>query len=206
MIIEQDKRLADLLEDALMEIASQISSVLDAEFDKRKMDDLHPAFFNAGYTYTDFLGRIFSNEFGELSEDDVKLADKIIDREFKKFSDAQTFTVRTYAIEYGSKWQGSIKDARMHVLHYWKQKLLAGYMYNDNSDSFEFPIVPVDKKPSPCPYCGGNVVKIYYGEPTEETMLKADKGEAILGGCIVHPDKADWQCINCGVEFRKEKK
>ena len=203
MLIEQDRRLSDLLEDAFAEIASSISDVLDKEFDKRKEDDLHPAFFNAGYKYTDFLGRILSNEFGELSESDVKLADKIIDREFKKFTGAEVFTARMYAMEYGSNWHGSVKEARMHVLHYWKQKLLAAYMYNDDPEFYEFPITPVEKKPETCPYCGGRVVKIYRGEPTQETMEKADRGEAILGGCLINPEAADWQCINCGCEFKE---
>ena len=144
MLIEQDKRLSDLLEDAFADIASRISDVLDKEFNKRKEDDLHPAFFNAGYKYTDFLGRILSNEFGELSEDDVKLADKIIDREFKKFTGPEIFTARTYAMEYGSSWHGSVKEARMHVLHYWKQKLLAAYMYYDDPEFYDFPITPVE--------------------------------------------------------------
>ena len=57
MLIEQDKRLSDLLEDAFADIASSISDILDKEFNKRKEDDLHPRFFNVGYKYTDFLGR-----------------------------------------------------------------------------------------------------------------------------------------------------
>lgn len=205
MLIEQDKRLSDLLEDAFADIASSISDILDKEFNKRKEDDLHPRFFNAGYKYTDFLGRILSNEFGELSESDVKLADKIIDREFKKFTGPEVFTARSYAMEYGSNWHGSVKEARMHVLHYWKQKLIATYMYYDDPELYDIPITPVDMKPTTCPYCGGKVVKICYGEPTEETMRKADKGEVVLGSCLLGPESPDWQCINCGCEFRKEK-
>ena len=49
MLIEQDKRLSDLLEDAFADIASSISDILDKEFNKRKEDDLHPRFFNVGY-------------------------------------------------------------------------------------------------------------------------------------------------------------
>ena len=205
MLTENDRRLADLLDDSFTDIADRISDVLDEEFDKRKTDDLHPGFFNAGYKYTDFLGRILSNEFGELSAEDVKLADKIIDREIKKLSKAEIFTLRTYAIEYGSNWHGSVKAARMHILEHWKRKLLADFMYDDTPEFFEFPVTPVNWKPSECPYCGGKVVDISYDEPTDEILEKVDRGDIVLGTCMVPEHQPDWQCINCGCEFKKIK-
>lgn len=206
MLIEEHPKAAELLDDAFMELCSAISDVLDEEFNTRKEDDLHPAFFNGGYRYTDFLGRILSNEFGEMSEADTKLADKIISREFAKFSTPEMFTARMYAMEYGSNWHGSVKEARMHVLHYWEQKLIATHLHCEDPEFLDFPVTPVEKKPETCPYCGGRVVKVCYGEPTEETMKKADRGEVVLGSCLVYPGQPDWQCINCGVEFRKEEK
>lgn len=203
MIIEQDRRLADLLEEAFMDIAARISVVLDEEFNRRRENALHPGYFNAGYSYTDFLGKILSNEFGDLSNEDTILADKIIDREFKKLNSAEAFTVRIYAIEYGSKWQGAVKEARIHVLHHWKQTLLTAFMYNDNPDTFEFPVTPVGQRPETCPYCGGKVVEVCYGEPTRETMEKVDRGEMVLGTCYIEESSPDWQCINCGSEFKE---
>ena len=204
MIIENDRRLSDLLEDAFMDIAGRISAVLDMEFDRRCEGALPPTYFNAGYSYTDFLGKILSNEFGDLSDKDVKLADKIIDREFKKLNSSESFVVRMYAIEYGSKWQGSVKDARIHVLHHWKQTLLARFMYNDNPDLYEFPITPVVTRPVTCPYCGGKVVEVCYEDPTQEIMEKADKGELVLATCYDKDYSPDWQCINCGSDFKQK--
>ena len=202
MLIENDRRLADQLEDAFMDIAARISVVLDDEFDRRRENALHPRYFNAGYSYTDFLGKILANEFGDLSEEDAKLADKIIVREFKKLNSAEAFTVRMYAIEYGSKWQGAVKEARFHVLHHWKQTLLAGFMYNDNPDTYEFPITQVGSRPETCPYCGGRVVDVCYDEPNRETMEKVDRGELVMATCYVKEYSPDWQCINCGSEFK----
>lgn len=42
--------------------------------------------------------------------------------------------------------------------------------------------------PKTCPKCGGKVVKIIYGEPTEELFEASDRGEVILGGCCIALD------------------
>ena len=36
-----------------------------------------------------------------------------------------------------------------------------------------------------CPKCGGKIVEILYGEPTEELFNAAERGEVILGGCCI---------------------
>lgn len=58
-------------------------------------------------------------------------------------------------------------------------------------------------KPETCPQCGGKVVDIVYGEPTSETMETADRGEVILGCCIVTDDSPEWQCITCGQHYKQ---
>lgn len=61
----------------------------------------------------------------------------------------------------------------------------------------------VDRKPRTCPCCGGKVVPILYGEPSSETFEKADRGEIVLGGCIIFADMPEYQCTGCGAQFRK---
>lgn len=61
--------------------------------------------------------------------------------------------------------------------------------------------------PKTCPKCGGKVVKIIYGEPTEELFESSDHGEVILGGCCITLDEngnqisSQYGCINCEERF-----
>lgn len=60
-----------------------------------------------------------------------------------------------------------------------------------------------DDKLKTCPKCGGRIVKIVYGEPTEELFEAADRGEVILGGCCITLDEngnqidPEYGCVNC---------
>jgi hypothetical protein len=60
---------------------------------------------------------------------------------------------------------------------------------------------------SVCPKCGGKMVRIVYGEPTEELIEAAERGEVILGGCCIIADEngsvtsPEWGCINCNKRF-----
>lgn len=52
--------------------------------------------------------------------------------------------------------------------------------------------------PPSCPRCGGlSVVPIVYGYPAEETAEAAERGEIVLGGCIVWEGRPNWHCTNC---------
>lgn len=60
------------------------------------------------------------------------------------------------------------------------------------------------KKPEKCNVCGGNVVRILYGEPTEEAFKLADEKKLVLGGCIIlEGDHPVWECVNCGQQYFK---
>ena len=61
----------------------------------------------------------------------------------------------------------------------------------------------VSRKPCKCPYCGGKVVPVIYGEPTPEAYEKSLRGEFILGDCIIDDDFHDWECLECHHGFRK---
>ena len=45
----------------------------------------------------------------------------------------------------------------------------------------------VPAKAKPCPHCGESVkpVSILYGYPTHEGIQQAERGEVVLGGCVV---------------------
>ena len=61
--------------------------------------------------------------------------------------------------------------------------------------------------PKNCPKCGGKVVKIIYGEPTEELFEASDRGEVILGGRRIIKKKKgnqispEYGCIDCEERF-----
>ena len=43
-------------------------------------------------------------------------------------------------------------------------------------------IIKVEKKPKICPSCKGKVVKILYGEPTDEAMEESENKKIIISG------------------------
>lgn len=65
------------------------------------------------------------------------------------------------------------------------------------------PVQQVRRKPLKCPHCGSKVLRIQYGYPGPEMMEAADRGEILLGGCIICPDSPDYACPICGQAFIK---
>lgn len=64
------------------------------------------------------------------------------------------------------------------------------------------------RKPRKCPRCGHKpVASILYGMPipSRELFEKEERGEVILGGCVIELDQPTWQCSKCGAEFYKKK-
>ena len=50
-----------------------------------------------------------------------------------------------------------------------------------------------------CPQCGGtDNVPIVYGYPGGDTFAAAERGELMLGGCILWGDDPQWKCRACG--------
>jgi DNA-directed RNA polymerase subunit RPC12/RpoP len=66
--------------------------------------------------------------------------------------------------------------------------------------------IEVNRKPTKCPVCGGKVVPINYGEPDYETFQASERGEIVLGGCLIGANAPDWACVKCGAQFLKVKK
>lgn len=58
------------------------------------------------------------------------------------------------------------------------------------------------RKPPPCPACGCKKVRpIVYGEPMLSTFEAAERGELIIGGCVVTEGIPLWDCPNCSCRF-----
>ena len=50
-----------------------------------------------------------------------------------------------------------------------------------------------------CPKCGSrSAAGIIYGYPSAETREIAERGEIVLGGCIIRESNPKWFCKNCG--------
>jgi len=55
-----------------------------------------------------------------------------------------------------------------------------------------------------CPKCGGEAVEIIYGMPTHELFEAEQRGEVVIGGCLVSGDDDNWQCKKCGYSWKGE--
>lgn len=54
----------------------------------------------------------------------------------------------------------------------------------------------------PCPSCSSlRVRRIIYGEPSPELGERADRGEVVIGGCVIFGNDPEWDCPDCGHQF-----
>ncbi len=50
----------------------------------------------------------------------------------------------------------------------------------------------------PCPRCGStNAVPIEYGYPSAELFEASQRGEIVLGGCVIGFESPDYECREC---------
>jgi hypothetical protein len=52
-----------------------------------------------------------------------------------------------------------------------------------------------------CPQCEGDLIPIVYGYPGPEMLQEAERGEILLGGCVVGDDDPHHRCKNCGRQY-----
>ncbi len=60
-----------------------------------------------------------------------------------------------------------------------------------------------------CPKCDGEAVPIIYGSVPQsepggeepEIVQAQERGELVLGGCVVHSGSPAWLCKNCNLRF-----
>lgn len=53
-----------------------------------------------------------------------------------------------------------------------------------------------------CPRCGTAGIPIRYGYPSPEMFSGADRGEIVLGGCCIPPDRPGLACPKCHWQWR----
>lgn len=59
--------------------------------------------------------------------------------------------------------------------------------------------------PQRCPACGSErVAPIIYGYPSAEAGAAAERGELVLGGCMVWFGAPQWECLACGARDSSE--
>lgn len=58
-----------------------------------------------------------------------------------------------------------------------------------------------------CPRCGSASLEIAYGLPSPDLFEASDRGEVVLGGCMVTDDDDEFQCVglDCGITFSPER-
>lgn len=60
----------------------------------------------------------------------------------------------------------------------------------------------INEQAPACPNCQStNVVAIGYGLPTSEALKMVERGERMLGGCVLSPDSPMWFCKACRQHF-----
>lgn len=74
-------------------------------------------------------------------------------------------------------------------------------MYTEELEHANDPVIPVRRKPAKCRHCGSKVLRILYGEPTEEAYQQSLQGKFILGCCCINESSPDWQCPTCGQTY-----
>lgn len=54
----------------------------------------------------------------------------------------------------------------------------------------------------PCPACGSRAaVEIVYGYPSAETWEAEQRGEVVIGGCLVGPESPAYECRDCHISL-----
>lgn len=74
------------------------------------------------------------------------------------------------------------------VAHFWKcKRCLRTWSENSGTKCYEI-----------CPRCGmKSLVRIIYGEPSDDCQEAAERNEVRLGGRIDDPDNPSWVCLEC---------
>lgn len=82
-----------------------------------------------------------------------------------------------------------------------------GYGYKNIEDEWnrKEPFIEYKRAPKICKKCGGAVVPVIYGLPTREVGEEADRGEVVLGGCVIDEgDYHDLECTQCHQGYIKK--
>ena len=58
-----------------------------------------------------------------------------------------------------------------------------------------------EPRTAPCPSCGGVGIPIVYGLPAGPLIEAADRGEAVIGGCLIHESNPTHECVVCQLRW-----
>ena len=59
-----------------------------------------------------------------------------------------------------------------------------------------------DEQIPSCPRChSAEVTPILYGLPSAEGFAMVERGEVMLGGCVIDASSPKWACKSCGESF-----
>lgn len=48
-----------------------------------------------------------------------------------------------------------------------------------------------------CPQCGSTMTPIVYGYPGPDMFEAEERGEVVIGGCVVFDGRPSWRCTSC---------
>lgn len=74
------------------------------------------------------------------------------------------------------------------------------------TESDDYEVIEVKRKPRKCPICGGEVFEIIHGMPmcSEEEYYRRYGKRVIFRGCGLRENDPEWACIDCKQEFKKK--
>lgn len=213
MLTEVNDDLFFLCEEAANEVVSRILEALDKHFSKLPV----PASLQEeGQTYLDFLAR----RAQECSLENVGTvqarAFEFVKARLGDFSKAERFTLDAYMIEMSQRFPEDEEDSpdagpeadnhiptddelAEYIVGFWGDKLY-DREYENYDKSADITVITL-KMGDKCPYCGGKLLPIVYGEPDEETFNRHGRGEIVLGGCCVNELSPEKECAQCGFQF-----
>ena len=214
MLSEVNEELYKLCEAAASEIIDGLINKQNAYFAKCPVPTSFP---EEGRTYVDFLARRAAYSGIDGIGTVESRAKAFLKEQISGLSKAERFTLDAFYLEMNEEasreWDDPSPEVnRLNntvpdtltladmVVEQW-----GDYLYDkghDDKDTSRTDIVVTPLKlGEKCPCCGGKLLPIVYGEPGPELFEKADKGEVILGGCIVTGLDPQKECAECGFRF-----
>ena len=219
MLSEVNNDLYELCERAATAIIDRVRDMLTGTFAKLPVPE---SWSSKGLDYVDFLAYRVGSSTLEFVGTIRGQAYEGVRLEVSKFTDAERFAMASYFIELREAMAKDEDDPSPEanqvenplpadeeiielILSCWEDELYDRYEDIEHKVTDADAITMVEgRKPVHCPYCGGRVVPVVYGEPSEEVFDKHARGEVVLGGCCITGKDPKWECNKCGQWFRRK--
>ena len=219
MLSEVNNDLYELCERAATAIIDRVRDMLTGTFAKLPVPE---SWSSKGLDYVDFLAYRVGSSTLEFVGTIRGQAYEGVRLEVSKFTDAERFAMASYFIELREAMAKDEDDPSPEanqvenplpadeeiielILSCWEDELYDRYEDIEHKVTDADAITMVEgRKPVHCPYCGGRVVPIVYGEPSEEVFDKHARGEVVQGGCCITGKDPKWECNKCGQWFGRK--